>query len=44
MKLYDDIMKFIESFSPDEKCSQERVRRLRIMQLHAKRLLHQLDA
>jgi hypothetical protein len=44
MQLYDDTMKFIESFSPEDKCVQERVRRLRVMQLHTKRILLQLEA
>ena len=44
MRLYDDTMKFMESFSPEDKCVQERVRRLRVMQLHTKRILLQLDA
>ena len=43
MKLYDDTMKFIEAFAPDSRCAAERVRKLRVLQLQAKRLLLLID-
>lgn len=43
MKLYDDTMKFIEAFAPDARCAAERVRKLRVLQLQAKRLLLLID-
>ena len=43
MKIYDETMQFIEAFSPQDRCAQDRTRKLRVLQLNAKRLLLHLQ-